>query len=312
MSYQPIENYGIIGDLHTVALVGMNGSIDWLCFPSFDSPSVFAAILDDKKGGRFQISPKSGTVTYKQFYWPDTNVLVTRFLSPDGVAEIVDFMPVAEPGPWEGEHHLIRRVSVVRGSMAFRLECRPAFDYARDSHVIRACPEGVTFHSPKLSLGLASQIPLWQDGEGGTAAEFTLGEGDTAIFLLQQISPGSGCGKALTESKASALFDSTVRYWRRWVANCVYRGRWRETVCRSALVLKLLTYEPTGAIVAAPTCSLPEKVGVGRGRKGYAGESMATGKFLKTLARFKSFLRPNDEICILSPVKILSQRLGAR
>jgi GH15 family glucan-1,4-alpha-glucosidase len=263
MGYQPIENYGIIGDLHTAALVGMDGSIDWLCFPRFDSPAVFAAILDDRKGGRFRIAPTIDDVTHRQFYWPDTNVLVTRFLSADGVGEITDYMPVDEPGPWHGEHQLIRHVRVTRGTIKFRLECRPAFNFARDRHELSICPDGVTFQSPGLSLGLTSATPLRQDGNGA-AAEFTLNEDESAIFLLQEIAEGSGCGNPLREAEANALFQNTVRYWRRWIARCNYTGRWREMVRRSALVLKLLTYEPTGAIVAAPTCSLPETLGGGR------------------------------------------------
>ena len=262
MAYQPIENYGIIGDLQTVALVGMDGSIDWLCFPHFDSPSVFAAILDDKKGGRFKISPTIAGVTCKQFYWPDTNVLITRFLSPDGVGEIADYMPVDEPGPWHGEHQLVRQVRGVRGTMPFRLECRPAFNYARDDHQISPCGnDGVSFHSPRLSLGLAAGVALQPDGNGGVVAEFTLQEGETAIFLLQQILPGSECGRGLTEPEAETLFEHTVRYWRRWISKCAYRGRWREMVYRSALALKLLSSETKGAIVAAPTCGLPEDLG---------------------------------------------------
>ena len=142
MAYQPLENYGVIGDLHTVALVSLEGSIDWLCFPNFDSPSLFAAILDEKKGGRFRISPLIDDVTSKQFYWPDTNVLITRFLSTDGVGEIADYMPIDEPGPWSGKHQLVRRVTAVRGTMAFRLECRPAFNFARDQHEIQVCKIG--------------------------------------------------------------------------------------------------------------------------------------------------------------------------
>jgi GH15 family glucan-1,4-alpha-glucosidase len=133
-AYQPIENYGIIGDLHSVALVGMDGSIDWLCLPHFDSPSVFAAILDDEKGGRFKIAPVSEDVTRKQFYWPDTNVLITRYFSRDGVGEITDYMPIHMPADSHGRHQLVRRVKVVRGVMNFRMECSPAFDYARDEH----------------------------------------------------------------------------------------------------------------------------------------------------------------------------------
>ena len=260
MAYQPIENYGIIGDLHTVALVGMNGSIDWFCFPHFDSPSVFAAILDDKKGGHFKITPTTAVITQKQFYWPETNVLITRFLSPDGVGEIKDYMPLGAPARGIEHHQIVRRVNVVRGVMAFRMECRPAFNYARDEHQTQVTPDGACFYSPGLSLGLATRVPLKQDGNG-VSAEFSLQEGQTAIFLLQNIPPGTGCGISLSEQEAVDLFKETVEYWRRWISKCTYTGRWREIVHRSALALKLLTFRPTGAIVAAPTCSLPEGVG---------------------------------------------------
>ncbi len=126
MGYQPIENYGIIGNMHTVALVGMNGSIDWFCSPRFDAPSVFAGILDDQKGGHFKIAPTTDGVTHKQIYWPGTNVLVTRFLSADGVGEVIDFMPVDYQGHEHEINQVIRRVNVVRGTMAFRMECSPA------------------------------------------------------------------------------------------------------------------------------------------------------------------------------------------
>jgi GH15 family glucan-1,4-alpha-glucosidase len=260
MAYQPIENYGIIGDLHAVALVGMNGSIDWFCCPHFDSPSVFAAILDHKKGGYFKIAPDLEGVTHKQFYWPETNVLVTRFLSPDGVGEIADYMPIGAIPKGIGHHQIIRRVNVVRGKMSFRMECYPAFNYARDDHETQVTPDGVCFHSPGLSLGLSTRVPLKKHGTGVTA-EFGLDEGQTATFLLQDIPHGSGCGISMSEQEATDSFRSTVDYWRRWLAKCTYTGRWREIVHRSALALKLLTFKPTGAIVAAPTCSLPEGVG---------------------------------------------------
>ena len=262
MGYQPIENYGIIGDLHTAALVGMNGSIDWLCFPRFDSPSVFAAILDHRKGGHFCIHPiQAERLATKQFYWPETNVLVTRFFTPDGVSEVVDQMPIDEPAPWHGQHQLIRQVRVVRGEMAFRMECRPRFNYARDDHTVQTCgTEGFSFHSKTLSLGLATRIPLKQEGQDAVA-EFRLSEGESATFLLQEIPEGTGCGKALREEEADLICQHTVAYWRRWIARCRYQGRWREMVYRSALVLKLMTYEPTGAMVAAPTASLPEGIG---------------------------------------------------
>jgi GH15 family glucan-1,4-alpha-glucosidase len=252
MAYQPIENYGIIGDLHSAALVGMDGSIDWLCLPRFDSPSVFAAILDDAKGGRFKISPISEGVTRKQLYWPDTNVLITRFFTPDGVGEITDYMPVDAP------HQLIRRVAVVRGEMAFRMDCSPAFNYARDEHEIRIVPGGAEFRSARLGLGLVTRLPLERRGRG-VFAEFTLREEQTAVFALREIDEDRG--SSLSEREENELFMRTVEYWRRWLTRSTYTGRWREMVHRSALTLKLLTYEPTGAIVAAPTTSLPEGIG---------------------------------------------------
>lgn len=260
MSYQPIEDYGIIGNLRTAALIGKNGSIDWLCFPRFDSPSVFGAILDDQKGGHFRISPEVRDVTYKQLYWPDTNILVTRFLSADGVAEIVDFMPV-RTGQDEDHGGLIRRVKVLRGAMRFRLECHPAFDYARQPHVTRLVKGGAHFRANGLNLGLRSAVRLRHD-EKGVSAEFSLSEGQGRSFQLFKFGARDrNHGGPLQEQESEQLFNETVGFWRNWMSKSTYRGRWREMVNRSALVLKLLTYQPTGAIVAAPTCSLPESLG---------------------------------------------------
>lgn len=260
MAYQPIESYGIIGDMHTVALVGMNGSIDWFCFPHFDSPSVFAAILDDRKGGHFKIAPQCEVSRHKQFYWPETNVLITRFLCPDGVGQITDFMPVGLPPDAQGRHQIIRRVQVIRGTMPFRMECLPAFDYARAEHRVELTRAGATFHAPSVSLGLRTRQPLRREGAGVTA-EFTLGEGESAVFVLGRVEGVPDFDALLSEGEASELVARTVEYWHEWLAKCTYQGRWREMVHRSALVLKLLTFQPTGAIVAAPTTSLPESIG---------------------------------------------------
>ena len=260
MSYLPIEDHGIIGNLRTVALVGKDGTIDWLCYPHFDSPSVFAAILDDKKGGCFRIAPKNDDVTRKQLYWPDTNVLVTRFLSTEGVGEVTDYMPVGAPRDDEGFHGLIRRVKVVRGCMIFRMECFPAFNYARDSHSVELVEGGAKFLSQTIGLALASDVKLTQEGSG-VVAEFTLQEGQTASFELHHLNGGM---VVMSDSESERLFHDTVQYWRRWIAKSTYKGRWREIVHRSALALKLLVYEPTGAIVAAPTCGLPESLGGSR------------------------------------------------
>ncbi len=264
MAYQPIENYGMIGDMHTVALVGVNGSIDWLCVPDFDSPSIFAAILDDEKGGYFKIAPACDDVVFKQFYWPETNVLITRFLTPGGAAELTDFMPAGRAV--SGQDHrrqIIRRVTAVLGPLNFRMECRPAFNYARDAHETKITSDGATFRSPALTVGLAATTQLLEH-EGGVVSEFTLAQGETAVFVFGHVPSHMDSDFGLTPDQAEDLFRRTVAYWRGWIGKCRYTGRWREIVHRSALALKLLTYEPTGAIVAAPTCSLPEGVGGAR------------------------------------------------
>ncbi|MEM1391936.1 MAG: glycoside hydrolase family 15 protein [Cyanobacteria bacterium P01_H01_bin.150] len=260
MGYQPIEDYGIIGNMHTTALVGKNGSIDWFCYPRHDSPSVFCGILDEKKGGFFSISPTLCKDNHKQFYWPETNILVTRFLADCGVGEVIDFMPVGLSPHQKGYHWLVRKVSCVRSSMTFRMECQPAFNYARDNHETQLTEGGVIFKSADLNLGLVSDIPLKQD-DNKVFAEFSLSEGESAVFILREVECEQGCGLPLNPEETTQIFEHTIEYWRRWISKCTYKGRWREIVERSALMLKLLTYEPTGAIVAAPTCGLPEALG---------------------------------------------------
>ncbi|REK05523.1 MAG: glycoside hydrolase family 15 protein [Planctomycetota bacterium] len=258
MAYQPIEDYGIIGNMRTAALVGMNGSIDWLCLPHFDSPSVFAAILDDKKGGRFRIAPAGDGYTRKQFYWPETNILITRFLHPDGLGEIEDYMPVRAGEALPDQ--LVRRVRVVRGRLPFRLECTPAFDYARQAADVELHEHGARFGGGELVLGLASSVPLARC-ESGVTASFDLAEGQSVAFVLRMLDKDESPACCPGLDQAEALFRSTADYWHRWLSKCTYRGRWREIVERSALALKLMFFEPTGAIVAAPTCSLPEALG---------------------------------------------------
>jgi GH15 family glucan-1,4-alpha-glucosidase len=261
MSYQPIENYGIIGNMRTVALVGMNGSIDWCCYPYFDSPSIFGAILDDKKGGRFQICAIGDRVREKQFYWPSTNILITRFSLPDGIAEVEDFMPVGLPSDSPWYHHLYRRIRCVRGAVRISLTCRPAFDYGRKSHETLLDDQGAIFNSGDLVIALSAAVPLTQDGNGGVVAEFTLEEGKSQVFILRDHSIEETVPGPPRESEAEELFQTTVKFWRNWLSACTYQGRWREQVYRSALALKLLTFDPTGAIIASPTTSLPEVIG---------------------------------------------------
>src|SRR5262244_4118729 len=184
--YAPIGEYGVIGDLNTVALVGMDGSIDFLCLPDFDSPSVFAALVDVERGGRFQIAPLLASAARKQLYLPDTNVLLTRFLDADGVAEVSDFMPAEDA---RQAHTLVRRAKTVRGEVRFEMRCDPRFDYARATHTAerRGDAEILFFGragNDALVLRLRSSVPM-QVVEGAALAEFTLGADESAWFVLE-------------------------------------------------------------------------------------------------------------------------------
>ena len=259
MAYLPIENYGVVGDLRTAALIGTNASIDFLCFPRFDSPSVFQALLDDEKGGRFAITPLVEHARQKQLYLFDSNVLLSRFLAAEGVAEISDFMPLEPAG---GSPQLVRRAKTVRGEVRYRLVCAPRFDHARARHRAVATDDGVVFtpdakHLPALRL--RAEVPL-RVKNGDAVAEFTLAAGKTAAFILDEARPHESPPGSL-DGYVSESFKDTLNFWRRWVARSTYKGRWREMVNRSALVLKLLTSREFGSAVAAPTFGLPEVVG---------------------------------------------------
>jgi GH15 family glucan-1,4-alpha-glucosidase len=265
--YLPIAEHGLVGDLHTVALIGTNGTIDWYCCPAFDSPSVFGAILDADDGGFYSLRPEGDDWTSKQLYFPDTNVLITRFFTHDGVGEVQDFMPIAGAAPGMHRHRLIRRVMMVRGHMSFRVEVQPRFDYGREPHEVEMHPHGVLFRSSKLSLALEGAITAamgsarrLQRVGAGIAASFDLEAGQSQSYVLERVPPDHIC-RPYPERETLTAFEDTVGYWRRWLSQSHYRGRWREMVQRSALTLKLLTYAPTGAIVAAPTTSLPEQLG---------------------------------------------------
>jgi GH15 family glucan-1,4-alpha-glucosidase len=256
MSYRPIESYGIIGDLHTTALVGLDGSIDFMCFPKFDSPSVFAALLDNRRGGRFRIAPVLEEVRHKQLYLPETNVLITRFLSHEGVAEIVDFMPVEEVGH---AHNIVRRVKTIRGTIRYAMTCDPRFDYGRARRTTHAAEDGVTFASQGsdgIRLRLRTRVPI-SVRDGAAHAEFTLAAGESMDFILDD---ELGRASVSTEFVDECL-EHTVDFWRRWIGQCTYQGRWREMVNRSALAMKLLFSEEHGSLVAAPTFGLPEQLG---------------------------------------------------
>src|SRR4029077_18112291 len=226
--------------------------------------SVFAALVDAEHGGRFQIAPVLASAARRQLYLPDTNLLLTRFLDADGVAEVSDFMPVEDAGL---AHNLVRRAKTVRGEVRFRMRCDPRFDYARATHKAeRRSDTEVLFVGPsgdgELVLRLRSSVPMRLEN-GAAVAEFTLGADASAWFVLEgvveQASP-----HVEDPDYQSAAFKQTVNFWRHWIARSGYGGRWREIVNRSALTLKLLTSRQHGSIVAAPTFGLPETIGGGR------------------------------------------------
>ncbi|KAJ2018028.1 hypothetical protein GGI09_003817 [Coemansia sp. S100] len=360
--YLPIDQYGLIGNLHTAALVGMDGSIDFMCWPEFDSPSVFCRILDKDKGGHFVITPENCDLTCKQQYLPFSNVLSTKFLSEEGVGSVTDYMHRPRPGsrshgymlPW-----LMRTVEVIRGELTFDLECFPAFDYARAKHTLEIqdaghiekqhpskhaseaeesifqsvfmhwdlteenaesfvgaqravfTPEQIEHHdgmgftsNPADHVAQTAVHPMdlrfvvgctgsgscplvrleptpHKSGLGdGVKSRFTLIEGQRVTFIMRTTPEyvaselaKTGVGAAeidmyyvkynptLSMKFVERVLEDTLLYWLGWIRSCAYSGRWLENVERSALILKLLTYEPTGAVVAAVTFSLPEAIG---------------------------------------------------
>jgi GH15 family glucan-1,4-alpha-glucosidase len=267
MSYQPIENYGVIGNLNTVALVGKHGSIDFMCFPRFDSPSIFAALLDDQRGGRFQIAPVAKKIRTRQMYLPDTNILLTRFFSEAGVATLSDFMPISESSH---DNTLIRRLKVVRGEVKFHMNCSPRFNYGRSTHTVKKRHGEIIFRqqgAQHMVLRLHPSVSV-SIKDGDAIGEFTLRAGDVVSFILEEIPPGKtrSPAKAVSwdDEHVSEAFKQTMNYWLDWIGRSKYRGRWREIVNRSALTLKLLCSREFGSIVAAPTFGLPETIGGGR------------------------------------------------
>ncbi|NYJ07543.1 glycoside hydrolase family 15 protein [Petropleomorpha daqingensis] len=259
-----IAEHGLIGDLQTAALVTTDGSIDWFCCPRFDSPSVFGALLDDERGGRFRIRPADPGYTAKQMYLPDTAVLVTRFFTEDGMGQVVDFMPPTGATATDN-HRIVRIVQCVRGSMTFEIDVEPRFDYGRHPHHLEMSENGAVFaaNGQKLTLHVVREPDderlLQAFGDGDGHATLPLVAGQTRGVVLE--SAADGPPREIRPADIKALFDETVSYWRNWLAQSTYRGRWREDIQRSAITLKLMTYAPTGGIVAAPTAALPEQVG---------------------------------------------------
>lgn len=252
-----IGEHGIIGDLETAALVARDGTIDYLCWPSLDSPTILADLLDPERGGAFEIRPELDRPRHLQLYVPDTNVLLTRWMGAEGSAEVVDVMPQPEARSRAGREArcLIRRLTVTSGSVRFAMRCAPRFDYACEVPELAATKGGVRFSGRDLSLCLFASVELDRQ-DGSASALFTLSKGESAWFVL-----GEDGMPPPDEAAVLAQIAASTQAWRSWLGKTTYRGRWREQVLRSALTLKLLTSARHGSIAAAATFSLPETRG---------------------------------------------------
>jgi pentatricopeptide repeat protein len=321
--YPNISDHGLIGDLQTAALVTTDGTVDFFCCPRFDSPSVFASLLDADKGGYFRISPVADSYVSKQLYFPNTALLITRFMTTDGVGEVLDFMPVIE-GPPTDRHRLVRHLRVARGTMRFKLELQPRFDYGRAQHSCDVTADGAVFRTAggmALTLHTAGRDTASDKAEvqrvgDGLSATFTMREGDSGRGAVLESMGGQP--RSLPAAELERLADDTAAFWKGWLNRSTYTGRWRETVTRSAMTLKLLTYEPTGAPVAAATFGLPEEAGGERNwdyrftwiRDGSLTVHALTGLgYLEEVAKFGSWMRDRgiaDQAADgLSPLKIM-------
>ncbi|MFQ5690263.1 MAG: glycoside hydrolase family 15 protein [Gemmatimonadota bacterium] len=294
-SYRPLRDYAIIGDMRTAALVARDGSIDWCCLPHFDSPSVFARILDARHGGFWRVGPAGGAEGVQR-YEPGTNILVTRFATDTGVLELTDFMPCLEWNLRLASHHEIhRQARVIEGSVDVEAVLSPRFDYARSETRFRRRRYGLlaTDDEDEVVTIASDEALEWRiDGDQGRAScAFRLGAGEHRWLLLRydddEVWPPA-------RYEADRKLESTRGFWRSWSGDLRYQGRYGEEVTRSALTLKLLFFAPTGAVVAAPTTSLPERVGGGRNwdyRYSWLRDSTYTFFALYALGKFRELDR---------------------
>jgi GH15 family glucan-1,4-alpha-glucosidase len=256
--YAPIEDYAVVGDGRTAALIALDGSVDWLCLPHFDSPSVCAAILDVARGGSFELAPAASFEVTRR-YLPHTNVLETTFLTEQGTVRVTDSLTISDRG-LEPMRELVRLVEGVAGQVAMRWRFTPRFEYGS------ARPECGWRHGVPVAIAGSEVVAIgnWGAGEpvwtGGTVgAGFDIEAGGKALITLAYAhgEPAVLPGRHAVEQR----LEDTIHFWEAWSDSCKYKGPWREEVLRSALVLKLLIFAPSGASVAAPTTSLPEEIG---------------------------------------------------
>ncbi|MFJ6755963.1 glycoside hydrolase family 15 protein [Streptomyces sp. NPDC091273] len=271
--YPPIAEHGLIGDLQTCALVSSEGVLNWFCSPRFDSPSIFASLLDDSRGGYFAItadvlpvsddeSPGTAEVVNQQLYMADTAVLMTRFLTPEGVGEVIDFMPVRDPHTVTDRHQVVRVMRGVRGTARFSLECRPRFDYGRAPHDLTFDGATARFDGPGITAYLQALGPVVLEADDTDVwASVALAEGERAAVVLTVCDADGAAPPEVNVRDMVEEFNNVRDFWHDWIGHCTYRGRWQQMVNRSAITIKLMTYAPTGAPIAAATMGLPEQEG---------------------------------------------------
>jgi GH15 family glucan-1,4-alpha-glucosidase len=265
--YRPLRDYALIGDAHTAALVSSDGSIDWLCWPRFDSPAVFCRLLDKTRGGHFRVGPAGGRAAPTRSYVENTNVLATVFSSDAGRFRLTDLMPVERLSETHARediassYRVLRLIEGLDGEAEVEVSFRPTFDYARAEASYDVRDGFVVARAGREVLVLSCAGKLERDASGALTCRFKISAGERRWVCLTYLADAGRAPVALPEADADAELRRTLRYWREWSATCTYQGPYEPLVRRSALVLKLLTYEPTGALVAAPTTSLPEEVG---------------------------------------------------
>lgn len=256
----PIEDYGIIGNMKTIAMVSLQGSIDFMCFPDFDSPTIFASLLDREKGGSFSIDPQLDAVKTKQLYIPGTAVLLTRFFSDDGIAEVTDFMPVK--GFAENSIcAIVRKIKTIRGPVTYKISCAPRFDYAEAEHEVEKAGKNelrfLAVNDGDAMVRLIADFPL-KIVKGDGYAEVTIAEGEEGWIILESVKKDDADNLRDIDFYKNDTYHETVEFWKGWTGKSTYKGRWPDLVSRSAITLKLLTSAAHGSMVAAPTFSLPE------------------------------------------------------
>jgi len=260
--YLPIADYGIIGNMKTVAMISLDGAVDFMCFPDFDSPTIFARLLDKDRGGSFAVIPQFNSRKTKQLYLPGTAILLTRFFSDDGISELTDYMPV-EGSTTDSVCAIVRKIKTIRGNVTYKINCAPRFDYGKASHQIKRTGKNeLTFtavNDGDTMIRLIADFPLRFKEQDGYA-EITIKQGEEGWIVLESLKQREEIPIADIDAYKNSTYHETIGFWKGWISKSTYKGRWTDLVSRSAITLKLLTSAAHGSMVAAPTFSIPESL----------------------------------------------------